>query len=92
MLTKKEFVNLVLKGRKADIKESAIEFADANIALCKYWGKRNAELNLPLTDSLSISMDGLGTRTAIKASETGSDIVFLNLQVNKSYYLLILQM
>jgi len=78
MLKKKEFVNLILKGRKADIKESAIEFACANIALCKYWGKRNAELNLPLTDSLSISMDGLGTKTKIKASETGKDTVFLN--------------
>jgi diphosphomevalonate decarboxylase len=40
-------------------------FAPANLALCKYWGKRNNELNLPVTSSLSISLGNKGTYTYI---------------------------
>lgn len=36
-------------------------YAPANIALVKYWGKRDTELNLPVTSSLSVSMGGHGT-------------------------------
>ncbi|WP_366915915.1 diphosphomevalonate decarboxylase [uncultured Neptuniibacter sp.] len=53
-------------------------FAPSNIALCKYWGKRDAELNLPVNGSLSISLGSLGTRTEITESDTGTDQVFLN--------------
>ncbi len=51
-------------------KKSAQAFAPSNIALIKYWGKRDEFLNLPLTDSLSISLDllNLGTQTEIKIS------------------------
>ncbi len=35
--------------------------ANTNIALIKYWGKRQKELNLPVTDSLSVTLDGLST-------------------------------
>ncbi|MDR1012507.1 MAG: diphosphomevalonate decarboxylase [Coxiellaceae bacterium] len=41
-------------------------WASSNVALCKYWGKRNIELNLPVTSSLSISLGYKGTRTTIK--------------------------
>jgi diphosphomevalonate decarboxylase len=41
-------------------------FAPANIALCKYWGKRDEDLNLPLTDSLSVSLGTLGAKTVIR--------------------------
>ncbi len=43
--------------------------ARANIALIKYWGKRNrddAALNLPAVGSLSITLDALATRTRIR--------------------------
>lgn len=40
-------------------------FAPSNIALCKYWGKRNEILNLPLTNSLSVSLGHLGAMTKI---------------------------
>ena len=33
--------------------------ACANIALVKYWGKRDAALNLPATGSLSLTLDAL---------------------------------
>lgn len=52
--------------RKMPKKQSAKAFAPANIALCKYWGKRNLELNLPTTSSLSISLGDKGTTTKIQ--------------------------
>lgn len=48
---------------------SATAFAPANIALAKYWGKRDAQLNLPTNGSLSISLAHLGTTTTISAGE-----------------------
>ena len=41
--------------------------ARANIALVKYWGRTDAELNLPLTSSISMTVDGLVTRTTVEA-------------------------
>lgn len=52
-------------------------FAPSNIALCKYWGKRDVELNLPINASLSISLGELGSRTKITPSDAG-DQVYLN--------------
>jgi diphosphomevalonate decarboxylase len=40
--------------------------ACANIALVKYWGKRNAELNLPAAGSLSLTLDALVTETTVR--------------------------
>lgn len=48
---------------------SAEATAPANIALCKYWGKRDEELKLPLTGSLSISLGSLGTTTCISRAD-----------------------
>lgn len=39
--------------------------AFANIALVKYWGKRDAALNLPCTGSLSLTLDPLATVTEL---------------------------
>lgn len=44
---------------------SATARAGANIALVKYWGKRNLELNLPATGSISITLDALRTETTL---------------------------
>lgn len=57
---------------------AAEAFAPSNIALCKYWGKRDVELNLPINASLSISLGRLGSHTAISVSESGYDQVYLN--------------
>jgi diphosphomevalonate decarboxylase len=40
--------------------------AQPNIALVKYWGKRDATLNLPAAGSLSITLDALHTRTRLR--------------------------
>jgi len=76
-MTKQDVVNALLKGRPASPREKAVAFAPANIALCKYWGKRNEELNLPVTSSLSISLGPLGSDVEIALTE-GCDHVELN--------------
>lgn len=43
--------------------------AHTNIALIKYWGKRNDELILPTNSSLSITLDGLYTETTVEFKE-----------------------
>ena len=59
------------------MKPSATARAGANIALVKYWGKRDAVLNLPAAGSLSITLDQLETRTTVTADEQLSDDVLL---------------
>ena len=48
---------------------AATAVAGTNIALVKYWGKRDAALNLPAAGSLSLTLDGLGTRTTVRFSD-----------------------
>lgn len=40
--------------------------AGINIALVKYWGKRDAAENLPDVGSISLTLDGLVTRTTVR--------------------------
>ncbi|OQW96646.1 MAG: hypothetical protein BWK77_04025, partial [Verrucomicrobia bacterium A1] len=77
MPTKQEIVRLILKGRSREPRDEGIAFAPANIALCKYWGKRDEELNLPVTSSLSVSLGTLGSLVQLRSARA-SDIVFLN--------------
>ena len=58
--------------------QSAAVFAPANIALCKYWGKRDAAWNLPVTDSLSISLGTYGSRCTIALLPEQADRYWLN--------------
>ena len=44
---------------------SATARARSNIALVKYWGKRDADLNLPAAGSLSLTLDALATETRV---------------------------
>lgn len=64
------------------MKEKASQFAPANIALIKYWGKRQSELNLPVTSSLSVSLP-LGTRTTLTLT-SDKDRIVLNGQEQSS--------
>lgn len=53
--------------------------AFTNIALIKYWGKRNELLFLPLTSSLSLTLDAFYTDTTIEFNpEFEADIFILN--------------
>lgn len=50
-----------------------------NIALVKYWGKRDEELILPAAGSLSLTLDALPTTTTVRVgSGAGQDIFVLN--------------
>jgi diphosphomevalonate decarboxylase len=40
--------------------------AGTNIALVKYWGKRDATLNLPATGSLSLTLANFGSETTVR--------------------------
>jgi diphosphomevalonate decarboxylase len=41
-------------------------FSPSNIALAKYWGKRNSALNLPTNGSLSVTLKGYGSFTTVE--------------------------
>jgi diphosphomevalonate decarboxylase len=49
-----------------------------NIALLKYWGKRNRNLNLPLNSSISLGLDGLVTETEVEFQPSGDIDIQLN--------------
>jgi len=44
---------------------TAVAIAHPNIALVKYWGKRDLPLNLPAVGSLSLTLSGFSTRTSV---------------------------
>ena len=52
--------------------------AGTNIALVKYWGKRDMALNLPATGSLSLTLDRLGTRTTVAFDDGAQDRLVLD--------------
>jgi diphosphomevalonate decarboxylase len=57
----------------------ATAVACANIAFIKYWGKRDAELNLPANSSLSMNLDRLTTVTTVEFSpDYDDDVVILD--------------
>jgi diphosphomevalonate decarboxylase len=58
--------------------DKGLAFAPTNIALCKYWGKRDTELNLPMTSSLSVALPDKGAMTNIALCDQADDIVVLN--------------
>lgn len=52
--------------------------ANANIALIKYWGKRDKELFLPYNSSLSMTLDTLYTVSEVEFTDGDRDIFILN--------------
>ncbi len=66
--------------KENDNKDSGFKaVAYANLALVKYFGKRDISLNLPAAPSLSIALEPLCTETEILfLSEEEKDLVFLN--------------
>ncbi len=57
------------------MKSSAI--ANSNIALVKYWGKRDEELVLPYNSSISVSLDAMSTTTTVEFDERYDDDIFI---------------
>lgn len=60
------------------MKQAAVR-AHTNIALIKYWGKRDEELFLPINSSLSLTLDKLFTDTLVRFdSSLTEDLFYLN--------------
>ncbi|OWP22989.1 diphosphomevalonate decarboxylase [Microbacterium sp. AISO3] len=58
---------------------TATAIAHPNIALVKYWGKRDSTLNLPATGSLSMTLDIFPTTTTVSLDEDAAgDILVFN--------------
>lgn len=53
---------------------TATAIAHPNIALVKYWGKRDLRLNLPAVSSLSLTLDGFSTRTTVRWGATSDRV------------------
>lgn len=62
--------------RKLTLTKTARAFT--NIALIKYWGKKNKQLKLPFTNSLSLTLDKFYTDTSSEIIESKKDIIYLN--------------
>lgn len=79
MKTKQELVrSLLAEQSQTPAKLVGKAFAPSNIALVKYWGKRNSELNLPVTGSLSIALGEKGAHTQISFNHHDTHEVLLN--------------
>jgi diphosphomevalonate decarboxylase len=59
---------------------TATAIAHTNIALIKYWGKKDADLRLPLMNSISLTLNELYTQTSFELTN-GQDQFFLNGQL-----------
>jgi diphosphomevalonate decarboxylase len=81
MELKKAIVNKML-GERPSVpvhQKTARAYAPTNIALIKYWGKRDRDLNLPMTGSLSIALPTKGAWTSLSVlPEGGLDRITLN--------------
>lgn len=57
----------------------ATAIAHPNVALAKYWGKRQIAGNVPATPSVSVSLGGLQTRTTVELDPSlAKDVLTLN--------------
>src|SRR5688572_9732085 len=56
----------------------SVATARANIALVKYWGKRDDSFNLPARGSLSVTLEALATRTAVELTDAADDTLVLD--------------
>lgn len=64
---------MILESMKATAK------AHSNIALIKYWGKRDESLFLPMNSSLSITLDKFYTKTTVRfCQDLSEDLLILN--------------
>jgi diphosphomevalonate decarboxylase len=58
---------------EARLPQSVTARAGTNIALVKYWGKRDAALNLPAAGSLSLTLANLGSETTVRFAADAAD-------------------
>lgn len=79
-MRKSDIINKIFRHQLPihPVNEKGLAFAPTNIALSKYWGKRNIELNLPMTSSLSIALPDKGALTTISLRDAADDLMILD--------------
>lgn len=78
-MNQREFVKTLLAEKSLHASRKRAEaFAPSNIALVKYWGKRDTKFNLPITSSLSISLGNKGANTVVRYHNEAHDQICLN--------------
>ncbi len=89
-MDKKTVIKNILSGKTLTPQKTIGKaFAPSNIALCKYWGKRDFELNLPMTSSLSISLANKGVNVNIEPIHQPAHEFIINeklLDPNTTYF------
>jgi diphosphomevalonate decarboxylase len=74
LISKQFVVDAMIPKKSLPAVPMASESAPVNIALVKYWGKRNEELHLPITDSLSVALS-LMTTTSVRQAPCKDEII-----------------
>lgn len=79
-MRKSDVVHTILADRKGllPMHTTAKAYAPSNIALCKYWGKRDQELNLPVTSSFSVGLGDKGSTAELSVGQGPHDFVCVN--------------
>lgn len=76
---KQDIVDFLLREQShTPASKPVTAMAPTNIALCKYWGKRDQQLHLPCNSSLSVSLGDKGCTTSLEVIDGGHDEVTLN--------------
>lgn len=57
--------------------------ANTNIALVKYWGKKDSKLKTPLNNSISMTLDKLNTKTVIEIIDSNEDQIIFNGKISE---------
>lgn len=57
--------------------------SNTNIALVKYWGKKDSKLKTPLNNSISMTLDKLHTKTSIEIIDSNEDEIIFNGKVSE---------
>src|SRR5262249_32551031 len=65
--------NRIQAGRSEMFGTPVAARSNVNVALVKYWGKRDASLNLPATGSISLTLDGLSVEAEVGFGDAAAD-------------------
>lgn len=57
--------------------------SNTNIALVKYWGKKDSKLKTPLNNSISMTLDKLHTKTSIEIIDSNEDEIIFNGKISE---------
>ena len=77
-MEKTELLSKILPEKYYESRSHGHGRAPINIALSKYWGKKDEKLNLPYASSISVSLPYYTNTTITSEHKNGSDKIILN--------------